>query len=226
VLLALGVLALALTAAATALALRRSGEEQRRIADLDARLAIAERDLIALQNDVEARRIDVEDLPALGERLERLESAVARTGALASGKSAASLAVAEATRTVLDGASPVHARLAALRELGGQRLADGTDARLPVLPTAIELAQTSKDADVRAGIWRALCDLPEPALLAPLLHALATDETPRVREEAAQALTAFMPAPDVRSALRGAAELDTDEHVRRQARKSLNDWVR
>ncbi len=58
----------------------------------------------------------------------------------------------ELTRRARDVAATEAQRLAALRELRGKTLPDGTDARLPVLDDMIRLAQNSTDAEARADV--------------------------------------------------------------------------
>ncbi|MBK7875589.1 MAG: hypothetical protein IPJ77_07535 [Planctomycetes bacterium] len=111
-------------------------------------------------------------------------------------------------------------RLAALRELRGQRDANGADARLAVLDEILRLAQGSTDGNVRADTWRQLSHVTDPRLKAPLLDALALDVHAKSREEAAETLADFLPDAGVEAALRHAAENDADDAVRRQARVS------
>ena len=85
----------------------------------------------------------------------------------------------------IDRNSTPEEMLLALRALRFGRLEDGTDARLPVLPSMIELAQTSEDGEVRADVWRQLHRVTDPSLLTALLDALANDPYARAREEAA-----------------------------------------
>lgn len=112
--------------------------------------------------------------------------------------------------------------LDALRELRFQRLADGTDARLPVMDEMIALAQRSENGDVRADVWRQMDGVVDPAFATALLDALANDPHAKAREEAAESLSPFLPDPGVESALRAAAEFDEDEGVRAQALRSLS----
>jgi hypothetical protein len=112
-------------------------------------------------------------------------------------------------------------RLDALRALRGQRLPDGSDARLPVLDEMLELARLSQNGEARANVWRHLSNVTDRRVLGPLLDALAYDSHARSREEAAEDLADFMPDAAVEAALRTAAEHDVDGRVRRQAVKSL-----
>lgn len=112
-------------------------------------------------------------------------------------------------------------RLDALSGLRGNHQADGTDARLAVLPEMILLAQTTQDAATRADVWRQLSHVTDRSLLAPLLDSLQNDASDEVREEAAETLADFLPDPAAKSALEYAAQYDPDEGVRRQAADSL-----
>ena len=126
------------------------------------------------------------------------------------------------TRVALDPMSTPEQSLAALRRLRFQRLEDGSDARIPVLSTMIELAQTSPEGEVRADVWRQLSGVTDLSLLQPLLHALANDSHAKAREEAAETLADFLPDPVVEAALIQARDLDSDRGVREQAVRSLS----
>ena len=122
----------------------------------------------------------------------------------------------------IDRTSTPEEMLEALRVLRFGRLEDGTDARLPVLPSMLELAQTSQDGEVRADVWRQLHGVVDPPLLSALLNALANDPYAEAREEAAESLDVFLPDPNVEAALRFAMENDEDSGVRGQAAESLS----
>ena len=117
---------------------------------------------------------------------------------------------------------PERERLRALRYLRFQRLADGSDARLGVLPDMIALGEASESGEVRADVWRQLSGVTDASLLGPLLDALARDPFPKAREEAAETLAGFLPDPEVEDALRFAADVDEDRGVREQARAALS----
>ncbi len=127
----------------------------------------------------------------------------------------------EWTRRALDLTSTPEEVLQALGALRGERLPDGTDARIAILPAVLPLAETSEDPAVRADAWRQLHGCDDPSLLAPLLRAHESDPVARVREEAAESLDAFLADALVAQALRFAAENDPDPGVRRQALESL-----
>jgi hypothetical protein len=128
----------------------------------------------------------------------------------------------EVTRQARDLAATEEQRLAALRDLRGRKLADGTDARMPVLDDMIRLAQTSANAETRTDVWRQLNHITDLRLKGPLLVALASDPDPHAREKAADTLADFMPDAQVESALRAAMQNDADAKVRSQAFRSLN----
>lgn len=130
--------------------------------------------------------------------------------------------VEEWTTEVLGGRTTPEETLVALRSLRGRRLADGSDARVPILHDVIRLAQTSPHGELREDVWRQLDGVTEPILLAALLDALAHDAHAGAREEAAESLAPFLPGTTVESALRLAAEHDPDSGVRKQASDSLS----
>lgn len=124
------------------------------------------------------------------------------------------------TRQAQNPARSEEERLQALRLLRGQRI-DGEDARLPVVGALIEVGLHSKDAAIRADVWRQMHGVEDPLLRAPLLYALRNDPDARAREEAAESLDAFLPDGEIEQALRTAAEHDADAGVRRQAARAL-----
>jgi hypothetical protein len=121
----------------------------------------------------------------------------------------------------MDAGATAEERLAALRAL---RFAEweGGDARTgEVVAAMVDLARTADDAGVRADVWRQLDEVADPAMLDPLLAALANDPDSEVREEAAETLAPFLPNPIVEAALRAAFENDASRDVREQAGESL-----
>ncbi len=191
----------------------------------------------------------LESLRDIEQRLERLETLV-RNAFVARDENAGELALDELMRRAtsrdlerVDGDDPEDWRehikaliqqtnetwttpdemISALRTLRGNHLEDGTDARLPVLPSMIELARTSVDGDVRADVWRQLSGVTAPELVAPLLDALAHDTDAGAREEAAETLADYLPDPAIEAALRYAMEHDEARNVQRQAERSLGN---
>ena len=182
------------------------------------------------------------EIEAIDKRLAKLEERV-RKGLVPRGENEGDLALEELLRRATsreprrrgesveqieaairrgnDPASSPDDMITALRTLRGDRLEDGTDARLPVLSSMIELARVSDDGSVRANVWRNLSGLTAPELLNPLLNALAYDTDASAREEAAETLEDFLPDASVEEALRYAMENDADEDVRRQAGRSF-----
>lgn len=117
-----------------------------------------------------------------------------------------------------DTTGDAETRLQALRRLRGVR---GGRSREVVL-SMIDLVRTSEDADVRADVFRQLHRVTTPELEQPLLDALRSDTSAKVREEAAETLDHYLDSPAVVQALREAAENDSDRGVRKQARESLD----
>jgi hypothetical protein len=125
------------------------------------------------------------------------------------------------TRLAKDAAATEEERLNALRKLRGTKLADGSDARLGALAEAIQLAESTQDAEVRADVWRQLSGVTDRSLVSPLLHSLQNDPSAEVREEAAETLAGFLAQDLVRGALQFAADNDASPDVRAQALESL-----
>jgi hypothetical protein len=165
-----------------------------RVEELAARLALLEGRLLA--NDQDA-----------SERVTRNELERGRMG------------IDDARARAQDLAASEEERLQGLRALRGQRLEDGTDARLLVLDDMLELARGSQDGAVRADVWRQLSGVTDRRLLQPLLDALAFDTSVKAREEAAETLADFLPDPAADAALRHAADNDPDKGVREDARE-------
>lgn len=124
-------------------------------------------------------------------------------------------------RRVKSGALTEEEMLTALRSLRGARSSNGTDPRLGVLPEMIRLAESSQDESARADVWRQLSGVTDPSLLQPLLRALQSDPSAKVREEAAETLGDFLPDANARDALQFAAENDASPDVRAQCYESL-----
>jgi HEAT repeat protein len=116
--------------------------------------------------------------------------------------------------------------LAALRALRMGRYADGRDPRLDVLQEMIRLGESSQDEAARADVWRQLSRVKDPSLLQPLLRALSSDPSAKVREEAAETLGDFLPDASARNALQFAAENDASPDVRSQCYESLGSGRR
>ena len=121
---------------------------------------------------------------------------------------------------------PESEKLAALRELRGEELPDGTDAREAIVGSMIDLVRTSADPSARADAWRQLHGVADPAMRDPLLYSLQNDPSASVRSEAAETLDHFISDPVVADALRNAGQRDADERVRKQAARSLARGLR
>ena len=117
-------------------------------------------------------------------------------------------------------------KLQALRGLRGRTDAAGQDARIAIVPEMLELARTTQDPVVKADVWRQMSGCTDPALRYPLLESAANDTGNKVREEAIETLSDFLPDPEVEAQLRHIMENDPDRGVRREAEKSLERWKR
>ncbi len=217
---------------------------ERRISELDARVSALTDEVELLRSDREAAGSpreavsDGEDLAAVAARVAALERDLAagpgdfddESKSLdrddwddGSEEKLAELRVMidDWTSVARDALASEAERLDALRGLRGNHHADGTDARLAVLPEMIHLAETTQEAATRADVWRQLSHVTDRSLLAPLVYSLQNDASDEVREEAAETLADFLPDPVAKSALEYAAQHDPDDGVRRQAADSL-----
>jgi hypothetical protein len=124
--------------------------------------------------------------------------------------------VAQARQAALNVNASAEERLAALRTL---RTADARSSE--VVEAMLRLQANSQDPAVRADIFRQLSGVKDATLKPPLINALLKDAHPKVREEAAETMAPFLTDPYIRSALTSAAQNDTDEKVKAQARETL-----
>ena len=126
---------------------------------------------------------------------------------------------ADAEAILLDASLSDNERLDALERLRrrGEWVRGG-----PVVIAAVQIAMSSDDSHVRWRVWRAMAGVDDPYLIQPLLHALANDIDEGVRRAAAETLLAdFLDEPEVRAALKYAAENDASEWVRNNVRQSM-----
>ena len=127
--------------------------------------------------------------------------------------------IAEAQAMVLDASLSDSERLDALRELPSGGVEVRSEA---VVIAAVQIAMSSDESRVRAGVWRELARVDDPYLVQPLLHALASDPAENVREKAAEALVrSFLDEPGVQDALEYAAESEASEWLRNEIHRSL-----
>jgi len=122
-----------------------------------------------------------------------------------------------------------RARLHALNEawpLVGNAASSYEDQRSAALSGAVavaaaQIAIDANDPGIRAEVWRQMAGVGDPHLIQPLLHALANDDSERVRREAAKTLRDFLDEPSVQDALEYAGENDDSEWVRGKIRFSM-----
>ncbi len=128
-------------------------------------------------------------------------------------------AIAEAQVMVLDTSLSDSERLDALKRVRFRGVEAHGGA---VVVAAVQIAMTSDESRVRAGVWREMAGVEDSYLVQPLLHSLAYDADEDVRRVAAETLLrGFLDEPDVRSALEYAAENDASERVRSEIRLSM-----
>ena len=124
----------------------------------------------------------------------------------------------EAQALILDPLSADPLKVQAWLEL--RRADDGWND--DIVAEMIRSGTTATDAELREEIWAgADARNRDTALVAPMLHALASDPAAGVREEAADSLGNYLDEPGVRAALQVAAESDPDQDVREEAYDSL-----
>ena len=185
--------------------------------DSRAQILALEQRLLKMENALEASRGDFEAENQLASAMSREYVAEQRLKE----KQELRQLVVQWTEQALDPTLEEGLRLRGLRGLRGNHLADGTNARVPVLPEMIHLARTSENGASRADVWRQMHGVKEPALMEALLDALAHDSFGGAREEAAESLDSFLPDPRVEAALRYAMDHDASAGVRSQAARSL-----
>jgi outer membrane murein-binding lipoprotein Lpp len=203
-------------------------ELQRRVAALEAQLAAPRAAVPPAPDDGPAR----EQVAALERRLAALERPRAARPAMPQDVAAAAHGgVAQppetkedaarreaAQRTILDPKASVKDKLAAHEQL--RRVPDAyTPAMVQEL---LRIAAATDDGQERADVWRCFDGSSKlPALVQPLLRALASDPADIAREEAAETLGNYLDDPVVESALQWSAARDGAERVRAKAQRTL-----
>lgn len=114
-------------------------------------------------------------------------------------------------------------RLTALQVLRGKKVGDQDAITPDVVRSMIDLAEHSERSTTREDVYRNLHGVKNPLLRDSMLRALASDPSPKVREKVAQDIDTFLPDPVIESALRQAADGDSDPGVRAQALKTLSE---
>ena len=127
-------------------------------------------------------------------------------------------ASADPQAIVLDTSLSDSERLDALKRLryGGVEVRSGA-----VVIAAVQIAMSSGESRVRAGVWREMAGVDDSYLVQPLLHSLANDADEGVRRVAAETLRGFLDEPGVREALDYARDYDASERVRNEIRFSM-----
>ena len=109
--------------------------------------------------------------------------------------------IAEAKATLLNTIFSDGERIAALNKLARD------DYDSAVVAATAQIGLTSRDVGARISAWAHLRRIDDPYLVQPLVHALANDTNPIVRQQAALTLNTFLDEPGIRDALlRAAAE--------------------
>jgi hypothetical protein len=166
--------------------------------------------------------------PDRAETWNQFSTALAGAVADATLKDAATL-IAEARAAVLNPALDDRERTTALfklrQQLGPQRALEAD-----IVAAAVQIGSTSREPGTRRAAWVLLRGTVDPAVVQPLLAALARDPVPDVRSAAALTLHGFVDDPVVSDALARAAAEDPDAEprvpcciltVRESARRAL-----
>jgi hypothetical protein len=183
-----------------------------RIDRLEQRLAEIERQEVAATAPGNAPRAALPDHTTadLARRIEQLERR---------NKPTLAERIASHHQTILDGSKTETEKvraLSGLRHLGKDAWTDA------VVQEMARVGLSSGDPSIREDVWRQMeAKAVHPAMMPPLLLALANDTEASVREMAANTLARFTNDPAVVQALRNAAANDADERVRQRAEWAL-----
>jgi HEAT repeat protein len=124
-----------------------------------------------------------------------------------------STVIVEAHAKVLNTALDDEMRLSALFDLLQETISTRAALDAGVVAAAVQLATSSRSAEVRERAWVALRGVDDTYVIQRLLHSLANDPAEAVRREAALALGYFVDAPGVHDALTRAAANDPSAEV-------------
>ncbi len=182
---------------------RQPGEKESDSTAVDARLAALEEDLKARQAEARQRLTIADQNAAL------LGNIVVRRTRMSE---------EDAQSNILDASKSDSEKVAAWAVLRSAETWDDS-----VVSEMIAIGENSTDPEIREDVWRqADARASSPLLVAPLLRALQSDPNAGVRSEAAETLENYLGEPGVRNALIYAAENDSSEDVRKEARGALN----
>ena len=149
---------------------------------------------------------------ALQQQIDQMRKALAERGMMPPDPAA----IRAATQSILAPATTSMDKLSALRLL---RAADARSDE--VVLAMVTVYENESDPRIRADVFRQLDGVKTPELRDPLLQAVAEEEVPDVREEAAETLAHFLPDDHVREWLEYLRDNDPNEGVRDQAIRSL-----
>ncbi|MDA1069122.1 MAG: HEAT repeat domain-containing protein [Verrucomicrobia bacterium] len=122
----------------------------------------------------------------------------------------------KAERQIFDDSISLKRKLVALRIL--QVCDKRTD---EIACKMVDAYYTTSDFNMQAEIFNLLDDMDTPELATALLEASSSSPNPRVRKEAIDALSGFLPDPELFIWLKRVASSDSDKDVRREAERLL-----
>jgi len=122
----------------------------------------------------------------------------------------------KAERQILDDSISLQRKLVALRIL--QSCDKRTD---EIARKMLDVYYTTSDFDMQAEIFNLLDDMDTPELAPALLEASSSSPNARVRKEAIDALSGFLPDPELFKWLKQVASSDPDKDVKREAERLL-----
>ncbi|MCD6052211.1 MAG: polymerase, sigma-24 subunit, subfamily [Verrucomicrobia bacterium] len=180
-------------------------------------------ELLRLRGEVGVLRRQVQELEALRAQAATSGPKAAQVDAGKGGaKPDAAETIASAKAIILNAATGVEEKVAALRILraAGERPDE-------VVSAMVRAYHATANPEWQADIFRQLNGVVNPELRVALLEAVANGKLDRkVREEATETLTGYLPDPDVKQWLEYLVNNETDEKVRAEAGRALANYER
>jgi uncharacterized protein (UPF0335 family) len=127
--------------------------------------------------------------------------------------------LAKANDMIFDEATSAKRKLVALRILNGCNKRTDEVAR-----KMLDVYYTTSDFDIQAEIFNLLDDMDTPELATAALEASSSSPNARVRKEAIDSLSGFLPNPELLTWLKQVAASDSDKDVKREAERLLTKF--